>query len=1494
MNEYRLVFALVMMSILCLSVTPPVPVMGDLASPAWWDPDGVSSGFDWHYRVPVHVATGSPGDSVKVPVDFQSLLSELGVSGTFDANSVRVVSSTGSLLASQKFDDGNYMGSGDDVGNARGDVSFVLEDAAPVTYYIYFDIEENGLKPAPSFPDPSPVNLVGDGGFESSPPGTEDPAPWVGGGVDHPLAAHYVVSGIDPHLGGSVAHSGDQSYKIGWDYPSFGPSAARKTMGGYVYQEITIPASGATLSFCRRMVTYDYANYDRFRAQIRSTSNAVLQTLVEETAPPGGSGWKERPWKCFTFDLSAYAGQTVRVYFEAGNTIDAFFGTYAYVDDVRVLTWLPAELGDPEGFGLNVISVTNSDDPTQPLKCGDTALIEVRSDVGLYLNDGDGAFLMAEVRDSSHSVLTTVTLRDDGVSPDDVANDGLFHGKFTLPSVLDEAGGTWTVIAWPGEPPDYDNGYHVSDSLQFLVEGIDATPEDVSATVVEGTPVQVTLHVTNVGVQDAEHVKLMVDPAGGVDPSYVSFSSNDFVLPAGSSVDVILTIDVPIGDPTGTFSTTVYVFDDEDVDDQPDDCRVDSLSMTLTVEPPPLYVTADPASTSSTVQPRCGQDITKYYYVVSFHNSGALDDIYDLSLRSDPDWNVSVYLDVNGDDALGLFDSEPANFADDVLIAYDLDGDSTDGWTYVNGAHDTHSDGIPDTGTVASGASIKVVFVVHLPRGEVSVGNNYDFRFRASSYNDWQANHPADPYYADGIVHADSFLTLNIGPVPCGFIDPDAGSITISPLTDLTVSFVQDWINVAPGTDRGNVKVMENTGSFEVRLLRDEGMNDPVGASGSDVSNGDDVLLAEDPDGDGVWDAVNPDYDTGGDGIPDTGDLTPHGGLARMVFLVDVPRRTPPGTYRVVIRGSSNLDWQANHPADPYYADEIFHDEAVLNLNVMPVAQPDLIVTFPNGSAFWDDIYDPLGGTQYAVQTQKSSETASYVVTVENDGNQHDDIVVRIVTPGSTVRTVVFDGATNVTGDVTSATGYTIPLDPGERRDLVVTVSPLVSRDRSVLNYYVEARSSNDPTKEERVRANLVVIDDVPPVVILASPADGSTLEEGDVMFFASVHDDTGIRNATITVYRGNSIAYQESKDLSGQDVSVNWTFALKEGTYFWRVTSCDTAEGRQNCVTSGNFSLGIEVPVKPVGRAPPSPPPGVVREYVPTSFELYTYFSPPSADVGETVKVYVLLRGWAPGGKLSYRLPHGLSYVRGSSVVDGRRIEPRIGDDTLTWDVPEGTRVVRFKVRVRASALGTLWGEARLNNAVGTSPLLVGGKVRGVNPPQSASAAQVQQRVSASVRISSSMPRVGETVRLELDLMGNGEVTLSVSASEGLRMLSAEGVGDDGRIELPSKVELRFVAERPGPSYVRLEVSNYTVTVPIRVLNSTGGETVTVTETLTETVTVTEAGPGTVGNPDGPMVTRRRGRLDGLVIALEFLVSLLGAALLILILFGRRRSPLS
>ncbi len=1471
--------------ILAVWFLTPAYVRGDLASPAWWDPDGVSTGYDWHYRVAVHIPSGSVGDSVRVAVDFGSLLSSLGVSGDFDENSVRVINTANAPVSAQKFDDTSYQGTPDDPDNGKGDVEFVLEDPAPVTYYIYFDIVENGPKPAPSFSSPTPIQLLGDESFEGSPPGTESPVPWVGGGVDHPYAAHEVVTGNDPHLGGSVAYSGSQSYKIGWDYSGSGPSSASGTMGGWVYQEVTIPSTGATLSFCRRMVSYDYSPYDRFRAQIRSTSNSILETLLEETAPSGGSGWKERPWKCFSYDLSAYAGQTIRIYFEAGNTADNLFGTYAYVDDVKLLSWLPATLGDPEGFGVDVVSVTNYDNPGQPLRCGVTALVEARSDVGQYLDDGSGDELRGEVRDSLNGIVASITLRDDGMPPDDVAHDGVFHGTFPITGPLDERGGTWTVRVWAGEPPDYDNGYSAVDTAQFVVEGLDATPEHVSATVVKGTPLDITIHVTNIGSADATHVKLMIDPTGGIDPSYVTFSANDFTLAPGASTDVVMTVNVPVTDPTGTFSSTIWVFSDEDNNGVPDDCLMDSLAFDLTIQAPALYVLPNPVSTSVTVEPSCSTERTRVYYVVNYENIGANDDEYMISLASpDSDWNISVYKDVLGDDTPGFYTVQPASMSDDVLLAFDTDGDTSSGWTYVNPATDTHSDGIPDTGVVPSGSSVTLVFVIDMVTEEMNAGDHFAFSFRAGSYTDWQTNHPAAQYYDDVVLHADSYLTTTISETPCGFISPDEGSVSVAPLSDTIVSFSSKWVNVAPMTDRGNVKIMSNTGGFRASLYLDQGRNDPLGAFDHSIIDGDDVLLARDDDGDGSWDYVNPAYDTGADGIPDTGDLTSHGGYSILVLVLDIPRRSAPGTFEVTLRGSSNYDWQTNHPTDPYYSDAVFHDETRLEVEITQVNQPDISVTFPNGTTFWDDLYDPTGVLQAATVTQKASEVKSYVVRVENDGNVPDTYTFRVLAPGSVSHTSVMDGAVNVTDDAITS-GYSIFLNPGESKDLVVSVRPDISRDGVLLTYFVDAISSNDPSVQEMVTGRVSVVDDVPPLVYLSSPEDGSTTTEGNVTFVASIHDDTGVNNATIRVYKGNTLIYEDTKQGNGsRDVFLSWSLYLTKGPYKWQVSACDIAVGRQNCIDSTNYSLGVEVPVSPVGRAPPLvPPPSSLARYSAAPFKLYTYFSPPSADVGEEVEVYVLLKGRLPvGGQLTYRLPYGLEYVKGSSVIDGRSVEPIERDRELIWNVEPGSRVIRFKVRVLRAAHGTLWGEAWILDAVGTSPLVVGRSLPSISPPESVGEVPLVptgSEISAKVLLNPTLARVGDPVRVVVDLRGEGRVPISLQVSEGLHLTNSTA---DEEVDLPAKVSYEVIPSRPGTELVTISVGNETVSIPLPVIEAREGA-LTVTEIETETVTETERVTLTV--------TRERPTTQAF--SWEWIVvAALAVVFTLLLVFDRRRPP--
>ncbi|MEQ1635751.1 MAG: DUF6701 domain-containing protein [Methylococcales bacterium] len=107
---------------------------------AWFD-------TTWHYRVPIAIPAGSTVNStVKVDVDFAALLGSLGVAGTFDVNSPRVVRANNSLSAIQQYTDTVYAGATDATGNSRGEIRFILQDAGLIYYFLYFDVTSSGVK----------------------------------------------------------------------------------------------------------------------------------------------------------------------------------------------------------------------------------------------------------------------------------------------------------------------------------------------------------------------------------------------------------------------------------------------------------------------------------------------------------------------------------------------------------------------------------------------------------------------------------------------------------------------------------------------------------------------------------------------------------------------------------------------------------------------------------------------------------------------------------------------------------------------------------------------------------------------------------------------------------------------------------------------------------------------------------------------------------------------------------------------------------------------------------------------------------------------------------------------------------------------------------------------------------------------------------------------------------------------------------------------------
>ena len=98
-------------------------------------------------------------------------MTQLGISGSFDANSVRVVRPGGTIATTQEFSDTIYAGATDSSGNSKGEVCWIVEDGGVQTYYVYIDVIGNGSKST------NPQTAIG-GNFERSSTGTARPSGW--------------------------------------------------------------------------------------------------------------------------------------------------------------------------------------------------------------------------------------------------------------------------------------------------------------------------------------------------------------------------------------------------------------------------------------------------------------------------------------------------------------------------------------------------------------------------------------------------------------------------------------------------------------------------------------------------------------------------------------------------------------------------------------------------------------------------------------------------------------------------------------------------------------------------------------------------------------------------------------------------------------------------------------------------------------------------------------------------------------------------------------------------------------------------------------------------------------------------------------------------------------------------------------------------------------------------------------------------------------------
>ncbi len=156
-------------------------------------------------------------------------------------------------------------------------------------------------------PTPCALGVVQNSGFE-----TGSFAPWV-----------IRDTNPTPTVRTGTTHSGTYAAFVGSD-----PGAEPNGNSSF-YQQITVPAAGGTLSFWWDGYTEDSVTYDWQDAYVTDTSGNILATIMHVAQTTGSFTQK-------TYDMSAFAGQTVRIEFLVHQ--DGFGDvTNMYVDDVDIV-----------------------------------------------------------------------------------------------------------------------------------------------------------------------------------------------------------------------------------------------------------------------------------------------------------------------------------------------------------------------------------------------------------------------------------------------------------------------------------------------------------------------------------------------------------------------------------------------------------------------------------------------------------------------------------------------------------------------------------------------------------------------------------------------------------------------------------------------------------------------------------------------------------------------------------------------------------------------------------------------------------------------------------------------------------------------------------------------------------------------------------------------------------------------------------------------------
>lgn len=121
-----------------------------------------------------------------------------------------------------------------------------------------------------------------------------------------------------------------------------------------ISQTVTVPLASEwpamRLSFWYRVFTYDIVYhptrqkfYDSFEVFVLSSAGVTMTQLLQDGNRDLSLVGPDKPvidlgWKYASFDLSPYAGQTIRLWFGNFNRQDGYYNTYTYLDSARITT----------------------------------------------------------------------------------------------------------------------------------------------------------------------------------------------------------------------------------------------------------------------------------------------------------------------------------------------------------------------------------------------------------------------------------------------------------------------------------------------------------------------------------------------------------------------------------------------------------------------------------------------------------------------------------------------------------------------------------------------------------------------------------------------------------------------------------------------------------------------------------------------------------------------------------------------------------------------------------------------------------------------------------------------------------------------------------------------------------------------------------------------------------------------------------------------------